>query len=159
HLQPFSEPPAVVHRAHLVGIHFGDSKAVAYFEGVAAHPKRDLRERVEAVQALALARRPGSVEPMLALALKANPAELKRAALRALAGYDDGSIAVRILAAWSSMPPELRTEVVGLLSGRGAWAHALLDDMIKGTINKQDLSENDIRRILARPDADLVKKV
>src|SRR5262249_17154155 len=121
--------------------------------------KLDARQRIEAVQALGLARLSGSIEPLLRLATAEPTAEIKREAFRALAGFESDRVPTALLADWSKLPTDQRTEVVGMLCGRKQWASTLLDALKKGTLTKQDLSENDVRRIIAHNDAELTKKV
>jgi putative heme-binding domain-containing protein len=145
-------------RIQRLGAHFGAADAVAFFEKEAASAADDAR-RVESIQALGLARLPSSVDPLLRLTCGSASGNVKREALRALAGYDSEKISAALLTDWSKQPADLRTEVVGMLCGRKMWASALIDALKKGTITKQDLSENDVRRILAHNDAELTKKV
>jgi putative membrane-bound dehydrogenase-like protein len=155
----FKNNPEVLHRVWLVGIHFGDEPAVAAMEKDALDTKLDRDRRVEAVQALGLARLAKSMDPLLKLATTDKVVEIKREALRALAAFDSDKIPAALLAEWSKLPPDQRTDVVGMLCGRKKWAGALLDVLKKGTLTKQDLSENDVRRIIAHNDAELTKKV
>ncbi|HXG09011.1 MAG TPA: PVC-type heme-binding CxxCH protein, partial [Gemmataceae bacterium] len=129
HVSYFADASAIGRRMERLGIHFGDPEAVAFMEREAQNGKAELRLRVEAVQALALARSPSSVGPLTRLATSDTPMELKREALRALAVFDSEQVPAALLAEWPKLPPGLRTEVVGLLSGRRSWAHALLDAM------------------------------
>src|SRR5262249_22519507 len=85
--------------------------------------------------------------------------EIKREALRSLAVFDDAKVPESLLAIWPKLPVGLRTDVVGIMCGRKSWAGSLLDALKKGTITKQDLSENDVRRIVALNDAELKKGV
>jgi putative membrane-bound dehydrogenase-like protein len=141
-----------------LGAHFGEVEAVYFFEKEAA-TARDDSIQIEAIQALGLARLASSVDPLLRLSCGSASDAVKREALRALAGYDSPKIPDALLADWSKRPAALRTEVVGMLCGRKMWASALIDALKKGTITKQDLSENDVRRILAHNDAELTKKL
>jgi putative membrane-bound dehydrogenase-like protein len=156
--QKYTEEP-VARRLRRLGIHFGDPAAVTAAEKEAVDAQRPTGQRVEAIQALALARVPTSVEPLLGLALGNGTAELKREALRALAGFDSDRVPAILLPAWPQLPADLRTEVIGLLSGRRPWAQALLEALHKGTVTRQDLTENDVRRLLALRDAELTRQV
>jgi putative membrane-bound dehydrogenase-like protein len=163
HIAGLAQPHTGQEEARRLGLHFGDKTAVSETEKEALQKvvghKLALEGRIAAVQGLALARSPSSVEPLLQLAKGETPMELKREALRSLAAFDSDKIATTFLAEWSKLPPTLRTEIVGMLCGRKSWAGALIDALKKGTITKQDLSENDVRRILAHNDAELTKKV
>jgi putative membrane-bound dehydrogenase-like protein len=150
-----------------LGLHFGDNYSIRKTEEELLIGGLPLGERIAALQGLALARSQSSIEPLLQLACAEvrvvgwgdQTLEIRREALRALAAFDSDKIGTRILSKWSKLPPTLRTEVVGMLCGRKIWASQLLDALKKGTITKQDLSENDVRRVLAHNDAGLTKKV
>src|SRR5262249_11512429 len=157
--EKFKNHTEVLRRVRRVGIHFGDEKAVAAMEKDALDSKIVVPQRIEAVQALALARLPGSLDPLLRLATADPAADMKREALRSLAAFNSDKIPVALLADWPKLPAALRTEIVGMLCGRKSWASALIDALKKGPLTKQDLSENDVRRILAHNDAELTKKV
>ena len=146
-------------RVRQLGIHFGDQSAVADAEREAADPKADVQRRIQAVQGIALARLPGSVDPLLTLAVADTPPELKIEVFRALAVYDSERVPATLLAQWAKLPPDLRREVVGLLSGRKAWAHTLLDAIKQGTVSRQDLTENHVKQMLGFKDAELTRKV
>ncbi len=149
----------VAERGTLLGVHFGDADAVAALEKVAADPKGDTGRRVQAVQALSLARLHASVKPLTGLAVGDTPVEVKREALRALSGFDDSDIPATLLGQWAKLPADLRKEVVVLLTGRKTWAPALLDAVEKKAVERGDLNENDVRRLLAFKDAGLTRRV
>jgi putative heme-binding domain-containing protein len=155
----FKNHPGVLRRMHRIGIHFGDEEAVAAMEHEALDTKLDLGRRIEAIQDLSLARLPGSVNALIDLATSNSSPEIKREALRALSVFDSDRVPSAFLAQWPKLPADLRTEVVGLLSSRKGWAKAMVDGMTKGTPAKQDLTENDVRRILKLGDDELAKKV
>src|SRR5262249_19589458 len=82
-----------------------------------------------------------------------------REVLRALASFESDQVPTVFLAQWQRLPSDMRTDAIGLLVGRKSWAGALLAGLQKGPLTKQDLSETDVRRVLAFRDAHLTKKV
>jgi putative heme-binding domain-containing protein len=142
-----------------LGIHFGDAAAAREAEADAQQRTLPLEERMVAVQQLALARLPSSVDALTTLATGNSAWELRREALRALGSFDSDQIAPRLLASWKDLPPPLRPEAVNLLSSRRPWAHALVDAVANKTISRQDLSETDVRKLLDLRDSELTKKV
>jgi putative membrane-bound dehydrogenase-like protein len=142
-----------------LGIHFGHPESLSWARERATNAKVDLPGRFRAVQGLGLARAPASVETLLGLAKHDGPAELRREALRALSGFDSDKVPPALLAEWKGLPAALRTEVIGLLTGRKPWARQLLDALDKGALDRKDLTENDVRRVLALKDDGLTKKV
>jgi putative heme-binding domain-containing protein len=111
------------------------------------------------VQALALARQASSAEPLLQLALAEGVKELRLEAIRALSAFESEKIAPGLLSAWPKLPPDVRTEAIGVLAGRRAWARALVTAVEQKAVDRKELTENDVRRILALKDAELVKEV
>jgi len=155
----FKDDRQMSRRISQLGIHFGDKDAVAAMEKEAVDSKTAATERIQAVQGLALARLPSSVEPLLTLAIGDTPPELRREALRALTAFDSNQVSASLLEHWSKLPADVRKDVVVLLSARKPWAHALIDALQKNVLKREDLTENDIRRLLALKDAELAKKV
>ncbi|HEV3078181.1 MAG TPA: PVC-type heme-binding CxxCH protein [Gemmataceae bacterium] len=146
-------------RLQELGIHFGDKDAVAAMEQEAVNPSLGLERRLEAVRELELARLPSSVAPLLSLATGNVPDELRRDALRALAAFDSEEVPAATLAAWQNLPADLRKEIVLVLVSRKTWAGKLIDALHGGSVERKDLSENDVRRILAFKDRALTDKV
>ena len=64
-----------------------------------------------------------------------------------------------MLIQWPNLSTELRKETIVLLSSRKSWAGRLLDAVQKGTLDRKDLTENDVRRILAFKDKSLVDRI
>jgi putative membrane-bound dehydrogenase-like protein len=176
---------ALILRLHKLGIHFGDVGAVNESTKIALHPKIPLAMRRSAVQDLALARLPVAIEPLLQLAAGQeksadngdgvpdqrtsypdasllSPAEqeqLQVEALRALSNFDQAEVPARILKQWPYLSPTLRKETVLLLTGRKPWALALMQAVQAKQVAKTELTENDIRRVLALRDKELTKAV
>jgi putative heme-binding domain-containing protein len=149
----------VQERARRLGLHFGHPESIQWALDTAQQESPDLGRRIQAIQGLALARAENSVPTLIRLATGKEPAELRREALRALASFGKPEVATSLLASWSRLPTDMRTDTVGMLCGRRSWASALVDALKKGTLTKQDLSENDVRRILALHDEELTKKL
>jgi putative membrane-bound dehydrogenase-like protein len=150
---------AVRERIRRLGLHFGDAHAVAETTTLARNNQADLQSRIQAVQGLGLAQGGEALKALLELASADVPVPLKQETLRAVGHFEDDEVPSVFMSQWQKLPPELRTETIGLLVGRKKWAEALLDRLKKGPLTKQDLSENDVRRVLAHNDAELTKKV
>jgi len=150
---------ALIRRVRQLGVHFGDPAAARAAEADAQSAELPMDERLAAIQQVALARLPSSVEPLLALAQSQEPVEVRRESLRALGNFDKDDIAARLLTSWMKLPPLLQREAIGLLSSRRSWAHALVDAIARKTIARQELTEGDVRRLLALRDHELTKKI
>jgi putative membrane-bound dehydrogenase-like protein len=155
----FRDNAEVQRRLQQLGVHFGDKEAVAAMEREVLDARRPLAVRVQAVQNLELARLPDSVAPLLTLSVGNTPTELRRAALRALAAFSSDKVPPAVLGQWPKLPQDLRKDVIVLLTGQKAWAGKLLDALGKGTLDRKDLTENDVRRILELRDVALSKKL
>lgn len=150
--------PELMRRYQLVALHFGDEGAVAAMEAEAADGRLELARRIEAVQALALARLPQSAAPLLKLAI-AGDLRLQAEALRALGSFESPEIPAALTKALPTMPAALRKEAILLLATKRAWAGALLDALKAKAITREELTENDVRRILAFNDKELTERV
>jgi putative heme-binding domain-containing protein len=149
----------VIPRLERLGVHFGDQTAVASMEKLARDEHADIQRRIAALQSISLARLPSSVETLLALSVGDTPPELRREALRALTNFDSNQVSASLLEHWTKLPADVRKDVITLLSARKPWAHALIDALQKNVLKREDLNENDVRRLLALKDAELTKKV
>ena len=81
------------------------------------------------------------------------PPELQRQAVRVLARIRPDDLAERLLADWSSLGPQLQSEIVSTLLSRGAWVETLLDALEDGTVPPQDLDTSSRWRLLGHPAA------
>jgi len=67
------------------------------------------------------------------------PQETQLAAVRALRATADAGAPAVLLARWASYTPAVRGEVISTLSGRPAWAAALLDAVAAGTVARSQI--------------------
>lgn len=156
-VKDFPNHPDVVFRLQRLGVHFGDAIAVSAMERVAADRRQPVHHRREAVQALALAHLPSSLAPLLGLATDQTDGEVQREALRALSAFESGDVPATLLAKWSQWPTPLRRDIIGLLCARPAWARELLEALRSNVLARSELTENDVRRILAHKDTALAE--
>ena len=115
--------------------------------------------RKSATRALYDSAPPGSINLGLGETDFPTPEVVRREAIRSLARFESTAIPPAVLAHWPKLPSDLRKDVVVLLCGRKAWADQLLDAMSRGALHRDDLNENDVRRILAFRDAALSAKL
>ncbi|MFQ3649885.1 MAG: PVC-type heme-binding CxxCH protein, partial [Gemmataceae bacterium] len=76
---------------------------------------------------------------LLVLALL-DDADLSRAAIRALARFEDPATPKRLLERYHRLPPEAREDVIGTLTSRPAYALALLDAIEAKTVPRSEVS-------------------
>lgn len=145
--QLFKNDPEVLSRLNRLGIHFGDPDAVAAMEREAADSKLPAPQRIEAIQALAVAQLPSSIKPLLDLVADAK-GRLRVEAVRALGNFDSDAIPAALLAGWTSRDASFKREAIVLLVSKKDWAAALLRAIQAKQIAKEELTEADARRIL-----------
>jgi putative heme-binding domain-containing protein len=145
--------------ARYLAVHFQDAEAIGRALTIAGDVKKPARERIEAVHDLALTHRTFALKPLLDMVARESDAGVRAEAVRALSTYDDAQaikdIPGAVLAGWKGYPPEARTEVVNLLSGRKEWARALLDAVGDKRVPATDVGNNTILRIRALKDRGL----
>jgi putative membrane-bound dehydrogenase-like protein len=117
--------------------------------------------RLQALSAL-LAAGDGSVLDEIATLLaepQASPPAFRGQVLAALGKLDNPRVADVVLFHYAKMEPEVQPRAVELLTQRTPWSKALLQAIARKTIPPEALNVNQIRRLLASKDAELVKHV
>jgi putative heme-binding domain-containing protein len=97
------------------------------------------------------------VKPILAS--RQASVNLRRRTLDALGRLDDPRVAVVMLDNYAAMEPELQPQAIEVLTQRPAWAKTLLATIASKKIPADVLNVNQVRKLLASKDADLVKQV
>ncbi len=90
---------------------------------------------------------------------KSNPLELRAATLGALGRLDQPWVSGVVLDNYDRLEPELQPKAIELLTQRGQWAMQLLDAIGQKKLPAAALNVNQVRKLLASPDAALVDKV
>lgn len=117
--------------------------------------------RVRAVAALVFA----SDEQLLTLAAaelrdaRKNSAEFRGELLGQLGRCEDARVATVVLDAYAQFEPELQPRAVELLTQRPSWSRALLAAMERGQLPRTALNANQVQRLLAIRDEQLVALV
>ncbi len=142
-----------------VGIHFGDKDSVSDLEQELQNSKLPLPRRLTALRSILLARMATSMPLVLQMAVNEGSRELRVEAMRGLAVFEADDIASTMIKAWKQIPAEMKKEAIILLTGRKTWASALLEAVKAKQIDAKDLTENDIKRILAHRDLALARQV
>jgi len=136
----------VIEEALLLGLDFGEPKAIAVLKRVTLNEEMPVDERTRALGALVERR-----VPKLASDLHALTADraLRGLALRSLAAYDDPATPEVILKQYQMYSPIEREDAIATLASRAAWARALLDSVGRGQISRRDLSVSIARQLQA----------
>ncbi|MGE5192573.1 MAG: PVC-type heme-binding CxxCH protein [Deltaproteobacteria bacterium] len=148
--------------AALVAVSWKDDTALNYvretFKTAGAAPELRLR----ALGALISAGDKSLLENVAAaLAAKAGPAqaEFRGQVLAALGRLDDPKVADVVLGAYKDLELDVQPKAVELLTQRAAWAKALLAAIGKRQVPAEALGVNQVRKLLASRDPELVKAV
>jgi putative heme-binding domain-containing protein len=119
---------------------------------VAAAPATPLAERTQAVRLLGL----GSLAidgPVLeALLDQQQPADVQRAAVAALGGFDDAAAVQTILSSWPGLSPTVRSEAEETVFARAAGTTAALDALQRGDLRAADLSPSRLQFLRTHSD-------
>jgi putative membrane-bound dehydrogenase-like protein len=138
-----------------LAVSFRDPEAVKRSLGIATDAKASIKERIDAIRDLALARPDSALQPLLKIARSDEAGELRAEAIRALGSFDAPNIAPELLADYGKLARNLKGEVVNVLAGRKEWARALLDAVGTKKVERTDLTDNTILRIQALKDKNL----
>ena len=142
-----SPSPQVQLAAASLGVTFRDPVAAERLEAELADVTRPPSSRAQALIAL-LAAKHDLVATLLGLvAAPDEPPELKEAAVRGLAQYDDERIGAALVAAYADLNESQRRSTMATLAARASNAIALLGAIGDGRIPSSDLSADLARQI------------
>ncbi len=144
--------------AQSLSLTFGSTRALVTLRKTASDRSANSNARRTALNSLLDAKDAG-LPPLLQLLL--NDADLRGAAVRGLAAYDDPKTAASILAAYDSLDGSEKRDALNTLASRAAFAQPLLAAIAQGTIPRNALTAEIIRQLRnlknAGIDADLQK--
>jgi putative membrane-bound dehydrogenase-like protein len=155
--------------AGLLAVSWGDKEALSYVRQTAAAAGLAPELRLRAVRAL-ISSGDATVLETVTQALvtqpvagpnnqNQSPAEFQGQLLAALGQLDKPQVAVVVLDAYPKLEAEVQPKAVELLTQRAAWAKTLLTAIGEKKIPAEALGINQVRKLLASRDADLVKAV
>jgi putative heme-binding domain-containing protein len=102
---------------------------------------------------------PGLLELARKLLDPAESDEMILGTLSGLTGSPRPDIGPIVAGVWGKLNPAVRPQAIDLLSARATWSGTLLDAVEKKEIPTQAVNANQLRRILAHPDATLKDRV
>jgi len=145
--------PEVRAQATALAVTFGDPKALAALRVVLADAQAGRAQRLDALESLLKARAAG-LAPTLRHLLA--DADLRAAALRGLAAFDDPETPGAILPLYGSLPPAERRDALNTLAARPEFARRLLAAVAAKSIPSADLSADLVRQMrnLKSPEVD-----
>jgi putative heme-binding domain-containing protein len=123
-----------------------------------ASKDRSEADRLRALDALIAAndaQLPAAVAPVLT----SGSAKFREQVLGSLGRLDDAKVGELVLAAYGGMEPDLQPKAIELLTQRTAWSKQLMQAVAAKKIPAGAVNVNQVRKLLASKDADLVKQV
>lgn len=135
---------------------FGDEAVITELKNVVLDESAKVQSRRDALQRL-IANKPPALLPLLQTVITNNA--LAPVAARGLAAYDDPAAPKTIIGYYEKLNPADRPDVISVLVSRPAYAHALLDAITEGKVNRLDVSAFHARQIASLGDASLQKKL
>lgn len=148
--------PETRERAEQLAVVFGDPAALARMRQQLSDVRADASTRRDALATLLAAKDPELVQTLLGLL---DEPDLRGAALRGLAAYDEPRAAAAILGIYARLNPEERRDAMATLSARVPSARALLDAVAGGRIAAKELSADLVRQLRNLGDAELESRI
>jgi putative membrane-bound dehydrogenase-like protein len=151
-----SSSPAVREKARLLGLIFGDSKALSELRSLAADNHEPAESRSRAV--VALTQSNAADLASLLQELLADPS-VRIAALRGLAACNDDTIPSLILSKYRDLDLTTRREAISTLAVRKRWALALMEAIDKEDVPRGDVTAFHIQQLQSLGDAHVSERV
>lgn len=151
-----SKNKELITQLQTLAVTFGDPAALAALRTKVLDGKLDVAERERALDTLVKAR--DAKLPPILRQLLANR-QLRGAALRGLAAFNDEETPPAILGAYAYLSPAEKRDAIATLSSRPAYARKLLDAMAAGKIPASDLSADLARQLKNLGDGDVTTRL
>jgi putative membrane-bound dehydrogenase-like protein len=151
-----SKDAEVRERTLTLSVLFGDPQALAELKRTVEEGKAGADVRARALQTLLEKRAEGV--PALLRKLLDDP-DLRRPALRGLAAYDDPTTPSLILGRYAKLSDAEKSDAIGTLASRPAFALAILDAMEKKQVPTADLSPFLARQVAAFNDKQVTARL
>ena len=151
-----SNHPQVRAQAQALAVTFGDPEALARMRDVLVDQQADLAARRGALESLL-----GVKDEQLAPALRRllDDPDLRGAALKGLAAYDDPLTPPAVLAVYPRLPLAERRDALAALASRAGYARELLAAMRRGEVATADVSADLIRQLRNLKDEALDREI
>ncbi len=138
-----------------------DAKGLERIRGYFISKKENIDRRLEALRAIVAAGDRDAIESIARILADrtAGSVEFRGRVIETLGGFDDPAVARFVLAAYSALEPELKPRVIELLTQRGSWSKELLTAIGEKKIPAEALNANQVRKLIASRDRELIKLV
>ncbi|HET6251933.1 MAG TPA: PVC-type heme-binding CxxCH protein [Tepidisphaeraceae bacterium] len=131
-------------QARALAVTFGSAQAIADSRRILMDAKAPAPDRLAALDSLVGIKNEG-LAPLLQSLL--GDADIRGAALRGLAGYDDAGTPAAVLKAYPTLDPSERKDALSTLASRAAFARELLSAIEAGTVPSRDVSADIVRQL------------
>jgi putative heme-binding domain-containing protein len=147
--------------AALVGASWKDPVAIEAIRKIVVASDQPAERRLQAIGALLAARDYPVLDAVATIFAerKRNSAALRAAILGALGRADDKRVGEIVLKVYPNLEPELQPKAIELLTQRPEWAKPLLEAIGRQEISANALNVNQVQKLLASRDKDLVALV
>jgi putative heme-binding domain-containing protein len=146
----------------VLAAYWGDPRGLAEARTNFLDPRENVDVRLRALDALIFAV-PGEVLSSARKVLEDNrsggSSRFRGEVLSVLGNLDQPGVAGLILDTFADLEPDLKPRAIELLTQRVAWSLALLKAIGEGKVPASNLNPNQVRRMLATRDPELVKQV
>jgi putative heme-binding domain-containing protein len=143
-------------------VRLGDSDAINEALKIVSGDRGTLEDRLMCVRLFGEVKVGEAAPALLALVQRAEPAELRKAALTSLLRYDGPEIGEKLVKAYPMLPPDLQPAAQTLLTSRVPWTIVFLRAIEAGSIDKGTVSTG-VASVLQGHDnravADLARRV
>jgi putative membrane-bound dehydrogenase-like protein len=151
--------PKLVALANKLGVAFRDPVALKRAYEVVRNSRASIAERIEALRQVVLLKHPEAQALVNSFLRNDEELPIRIEAARQLVAFADPRIGAATVRDWKQFPREVRLELINSLASRKEWARSLLQAMANSTIDRTEVTDNDIIRIQAFNDAELNKLV
>jgi putative heme-binding domain-containing protein len=145
-------------RSLTLGLRQGRPEAMAETLRLLADERADRSQQVQVLQVLGEVRRPACVPIVLRLATDSPDNALRGAALSALAGYNDPTIAVEVLKTYPNMSDDVLAAAQNLLVSRRPWAARFLAAIESRAIDAQTVPREVVEKLLLLGDTKITAR-
>ncbi len=135
----------------LIGVRRSNAASVQQAIQRIQDEKTEVARRLQLVQVLGETRQEAALPALLALVRDSKSSDLRRAALGALQSFDQAVVGSDIVAAFPSLPTDVRAAALGTLTTRPAWALQLLRAIESSSIPVAAIPTDVARRLKGLP--------
>lgn len=151
-----SDDPGIRAAADQIAVALGDQRILPRMREALQDSKQPLERRQQALELLVKGR-----DPQAAPALRSVLAEsqLRAAAIRALAAYDDAETAPALLSLYGRLTETEKRDAINTLVARPRSAKSLFEGIEKGTVPRTDVHAYHIQQLIGFKDEALAKQI